>query len=53
VKDLAQRLGRPCDLSLLDMHRLLKERGYGIDQGRLASYLQTSSNASSRAGSMR
>lgn len=40
VKDLAQRLGLPFDLSLLEMHRLLKERGYGIDQGRLASYLQ-------------
>ena len=34
VKELAQRLGQPFDLSLLDMHRLLKERGYGIDQPR-------------------
>lgn len=40
VKELAQRLGQPFDLSLLDMHRLLKERGYGIDQPRLARYLQ-------------
>ncbi len=40
MKALAQRLDLPCDLSLLDMHRLLKEQGYGIDQGRLASYLQ-------------
>jgi hypothetical protein len=40
VQALAQRLGQPYDLSLLDMHRLLAAKGYGIDQARLASYLQ-------------
>jgi len=40
LKPPAERLGRPCDLSLLDMHRLLAEQGYGIDQDRLAAYLQ-------------
>jgi hypothetical protein len=40
IKALAERLGLPYDLSLLEMHRLLRARGYGIDQGRLASYLQ-------------
>jgi len=40
LKTPAERLGQPHDLSLLDMHRLLTSRGYGIDQDRLAAYLQ-------------
>lgn len=40
IQALAQRLGLPHDLTLLEMHRLLKEQGYGIDPGRTASYLQ-------------
>jgi len=40
IKALAQRLGLPYDVSLLDMHRLLAARGYGIDQPRAVRYLQ-------------
>ena len=40
MKELALRLDQPYDLSLFDMHRLLTERGYGIDQPRAIRYLQ-------------
>ena len=40
VKELAQRLGRPYDLSLFDMHRLLAEQGFAIDPDTAARYLQ-------------
>ena len=40
VKELAQRLGRPYDLSLFDMHRLLAEQGFAIDAETAARYLQ-------------
>lgn len=40
MKELAQSLGQPYDLSLFDMHRLLEERGYGIDHPRTVRYLQ-------------
>lgn len=40
IRDLAQRLDLPYDLSLLDMHRLLAAQGYGIDQPRAVRYLQ-------------
>ena len=40
VKALAQRLGLPYDLSLLDMHRLLAAQGYGIEPQQAVRYLQ-------------
>jgi len=40
VKELAQRLGRPYDLSLFDMHRLLAEEGFSIDPDTAVRYLQ-------------
>jgi hypothetical protein len=40
MKALAQRLGQPYDLALFDMHRLLTERGYGIEPERAVRYLQ-------------
>lgn len=40
VKELAQRLGRPYELSLFDMHRLLAEEGFAIDPDTAARYLQ-------------
>ena len=41
VRALGERLGRPFDLSLLDMHHALTAQGYGIDPSRLTAYLQS------------
>lgn len=40
MRELARQVGEPCDFSLLDMHRVLAARDYGIDIPRAAAYLQ-------------
>jgi hypothetical protein len=40
VKALAERLGKPCDLSLMDMHRYLAAKGYALDRALACRYVQ-------------
>jgi hypothetical protein len=40
VRSAGEPLGLPYDLSLLDMHRWLKEHGYGFSAARRTAYLQ-------------